>query len=187
MNDGNSNLACPYCNNCDCFCRMEAFKIRSLDSAHYYPYCSDAYWIGLCNRIVFSDHINHHHLKERIKNMKETPMDVDAYIAAAPKQVQGMLKELRDTIRKIAPDADERISYGMPYYGYKGRLVYFAVHKKHIGLYVPPPVIAEHKNDLKGYETTQATVRFPIDKPLPLELVTKLIKARMKKNEMKNR
>jgi uncharacterized protein YdhG (YjbR/CyaY superfamily) len=119
--------------------------------------------------------------------MKEASIDVDGYIAAAPKELQGMLNELRDAIRKTAPDADERISYGMPYYGYKGRLAYFAVHKKHIGLYVPPPIIAEHKNDLKDYETTQAAVRFPIDKPLALELVKKLIKARMKKNEMKSR
>ncbi|HEY2931027.1 MAG TPA: DUF1801 domain-containing protein [Acidobacteriota bacterium] len=113
------------------------------------------------------------------------PKSVDAYIAAAPKEVQRKLKELRATIRKTAPDAEERISYGMPYYGYKGRLAYFAAFKKHIGLYVPPPVIEEHKSELKDYETARATVRFPLDKKLPIALIRKLVRARMKKNEAK--
>lgn len=113
------------------------------------------------------------------------PKSVDAYIAAAPKEVQGKLKELRAAIRKTAPTAEERISYGMPYYGYKGRLAYFAAFKKHIGFYIPTPVIEEHKKELQNYETARATVRFPIDKPIPVALVKKLIKARMKKNEAK--
>ena len=115
--------------------------------------------------------------------MKKAPKDVAAYIAGAPKEVRGKLKELRATIRKMAPDAEERISYGMPYYGYKGRVAYFAAFKKHIGLYVPSPVTEEHKKELKDYETAKATIRFPIEKPLPIALVKKLIKARMKKNE----
>ncbi len=64
---------------------------------------------------------------------------VDAYIAAAPKEAQSKLRELRAAIRETAPTAEERISYGMPYYAYKGRLAYFAAFKKHIGLYVPAP------------------------------------------------
>lgn len=111
------------------------------------------------------------------------PKDVDAYIAAAPKEVQGKLEELRAVIRKTAPTADERISYGMPYYAYKGRLAYFSVWKAHIGLYIPTPVIEEHESELDTYETTDATVRFPLDKKLPLALISKLLRARMKKNE----
>ena len=111
------------------------------------------------------------------------PKSVDAYIAAAPKETQKKLKELRAAIREVAPTAEERISYGMPYYGYKGRLAYFSAFKNHIGLYVPTPVIEEHKKELKEYETARATVRFPNDKPLSIGLVKKLIKARMKKNE----
>ena len=111
------------------------------------------------------------------------PTDVDAYIAAAPKEVQGKLKELRAVIKKTAPTAVERISYGMPYYAYKGRLAYFSFWKAHIGLYLPTPVIAEHKAELKAYETTMATVRFPLDKKLPVALIRKLVRARMKKNE----
>jgi uncharacterized protein YdhG (YjbR/CyaY superfamily) len=88
-------------------------------------------------------------------------------------------------IKEVVPTAVERISYGMPYYDYKGRLAYFAFAKSHIGLYIPPPVIEEHESELKNYETAKATIRFPIDKPLPIALVKKLIKVRMKKNETK--
>ena len=109
--------------------------------------------------------------------------DVDEYIAKAPKEVRVKLKELRTIIKSTAPKAEEHISYGMPYYDYKGRLVYFAFAKKHIGLYVPPPVIEEHKKELKDYGTAKATVRFPLNKKLPLPLIKKLVKARVKKNE----
>jgi uncharacterized protein YdhG (YjbR/CyaY superfamily) len=117
--------------------------------------------------------------------MKRTPKpkDVDAYIATAPKEVQGKLKELRAVIKKTAPKAVERISYGMPYYSYNGRLAYFSFWKAHIGLYLPTPVIEEHESELAAYETTRATVRFPLAKKLPVELIKKLVTARMKKNE----
>jgi len=117
--------------------------------------------------------------------MKKTPKDVDAYIAKAPKEVQGKLKELREAIRKTAPDAQECISYGIPYYSYKGRLVYFAVFKKHIGLYIPPPIIKKYKSELEDYVTTEAAIRLPIDKSLPIAFIKKLIKAKMKDNKNK--
>jgi len=79
----------------------------------------------------------------------------------------------------------ERISYGMPFYDYKGRLAYFGLAKAHIGLYIPPPVIEEHKKELADYETAKSTVRFPLDKKLPVTLIKKLVQARMKKNEAK--
>ena len=109
--------------------------------------------------------------------------NVDEYIAQAPKEVQEKLKELRAVIRTTAPGAEERISYGMPYYDYKGRLVYFQLWKKHIGFYVPTPVVEEHKSELKGYETTKATVRFPLDEKLPLALIEQLVQARVRKND----
>jgi uncharacterized protein YdhG (YjbR/CyaY superfamily) len=117
--------------------------------------------------------------------MKNTPKarDVDGFIEAAPKAAQPKLKELRALIKKTAPTAQERISYGMPYYHYQGRLAYFNAWKSHIGLYLPTPIVAEHKNELAGYETTKATIRFPLDKKLPVALIRKLIKARMKKND----
>jgi uncharacterized protein YdhG (YjbR/CyaY superfamily) len=115
------------------------------------------------------------------------PKDVDAYIAAASKEVQGKLKELRAAIRKTAPAAVERISYGMPYYAYKGRLAYFRAWKAHIGLYVPTPVVEEHAKELAAYEASGATIRFPLDKKLPVALIRKLVRARMKKNEAKKK
>lgn len=75
----------------------------------------------------------------------------------------------------------------MPYYGYKGRLAYFGLAKNHIGLYIPPPVVADHKDELKEYKTATATVQFPNDKPLPISLIKKLVKARVKINEESKR
>lgn len=117
--------------------------------------------------------------------MKNTqrPKDVDSYIAAAPYDVQAKLNELRMLIRKTAPAAVERISYGMPYYEYKGRLAYFSIWKTHIGVYIPTPIIEEHKSELAAYETTEATIHLSLNKKLPAALLRKLIKARMKRNE----
>jgi uncharacterized protein YdhG (YjbR/CyaY superfamily) len=112
------------------------------------------------------------------------PKTVDAYIKSAPKEVRAKLVQLRKLIKSAAPKAKEKISYGMPYYGYKGRLAYFAYAKRHIGLYVMPPIIQAHKNELKDYETSRATVRFPLDKRLPVALINKLVKSGVKKNEV---
>lgn len=113
------------------------------------------------------------------------PKTVDAYIRSAPKEVRPALNELRAAIKAAAPGAEERISYRMPYYGFKGRLAYFAAFKNHIGLYIPTPVVEEFKEELRGYETARAAIRFPIGKKLPVGLIKKLIKARLKKNEAK--
>src|SRR6266699_557549 len=96
--------------------------------------------------------------------MKKIPKDVDAYIAAAPTEARSKLVQLRKIIKAAAPKADEVISYKVPYYKYHGALVYFAAFKNHIGFFVPPPIIEEHKLELKGYETAKATVRFPTGK-----------------------
>jgi len=109
--------------------------------------------------------------------------DVDAYIANAPKETQAKLTELRSFIKALVPTAEEKISYAMPFYSYKGRLVYFAVAKKHIGLYIPPPIIEDHQEDLKAYGTTKSAVHLPLDKELPWPLIEKLIQARMRHNE----
>ena len=111
------------------------------------------------------------------------PKSVDDYIAAADPAVRRKLKALRAAIRAVAPNAEERLSYGMPYYAYKGRLAYFAAFKEHIGLYVPSPVVAQHKQELRGYKTALATVQLPLDEKLPIALIKKLIRARRKLNE----
>lgn len=106
---------------------------------------------------------------------------VDAYIAAAPKAAQPRLRQLRKMVKEVAPKAQERLSYGMPYYDYRGRLIYFSVFKNHIGVY-PVGEAAKHK-DLAGYMTGKGTYRFPLDEPMPMELLKKLVEARVKKND----
>jgi len=98
-------------------------------------------------------------------------------------EVRSKLEEVRSAIKQAAPDAAESISYKMAYYSYKGRLAWFGLHDSHIGLYLRPPVIAEHKKELAGYQTTKSAVHLDLDKPIPVALVKKLVKARLKKNE----
>jgi uncharacterized protein YdhG (YjbR/CyaY superfamily) len=108
---------------------------------------------------------------------------VAAYIATAPPAVRGKLRTLRAAIRKAAPAAAESISYGMPFYSHKGRLAYFGFARKHIGLYIPTPVVAEHKSELRGFATAAATIRFPLDRALPVGLIGKLVRARVRMND----
>lgn len=110
------------------------------------------------------------------------PESVDEYIALAPRELRSRLREIRAIIRAAAPGALEKLSYGMPYYSLGGRLAYFAYAKNHIGLYLPPPVIQDHRAELKAYETAKATVRFPHERRLPKGLIAKLVKARAKLN-----
>ena len=110
---------------------------------------------------------------------------VNAYIAAAPEEVRAKLRAIRAAIKKAAPKAEEKISYGMPYYAYQGRLAYFAYAKQHIGLYAMPPVVQDHQKELKKYRTSTATIRFPLKEKLPVALIKKLVKAGVKNNEMK--
>ena len=118
--------------------------------------------------------------------MKTGPAkDVAAYIAAAPAKARPMLRQLRRAIRAAAPKADERISYRMPYYHHHGRLIYFAAYANHIGLYIRGRAKGELAAELKPYQTSKATLRFPIGGKVPVGLVTKLVKARVKENEAK--
>lgn len=114
------------------------------------------------------------------------PKTVEAYIQAAPREHRAILNGMRAAIRKAAPKALEKISYGMPYYAYRGRLVYFRLSKGHLGLYIPPPILQDHRKELKGYSTSSsATLRFSLDKKLPTALVAKLVRARARYNEAK--
>ena len=109
------------------------------------------------------------------------------YIAAAPKVMQAKLRQIRAIIKLAAPKAEERISYGMPHYAYNGRLVYFAWAKHHIGFYALPTAIEAHIKELKKYQTSKATVQFPLDKPLPVALIKRLIAYRVKENSKRAR
>lgn len=109
--------------------------------------------------------------------------DVDGYIASAPKEVQIKLKQLRGIIQDAAPNANESISYGMPYYFYSGRLVYFGLFKNHIGLFIPPPIIEQYKMELKDFNKTKSSLHLSLNNDLPVSLIKKLIKARIKWNK----
>ena len=119
----------------------------------------------------------------KAKTNRAAPKDVDAYIAAAPKAVQPMLSELRQVIRSAAPNASERISYGMPSYDYHGRLGHFAGYEGHVGLYGVAHVEHEHGASIAKYLDGQSTLRFPVGQKLPVALIRKLIKARVTQNE----
>lgn len=108
--------------------------------------------------------------------------DVDAYIAAAPEQVRPILRQVRGTIRKAAPEAKETISYRIPAYMLNGPLVYFAVFPDHISVYPAPRGAAEFKKALAGYKGGKGTVQFPLDKPIPYGLITRIVKYRVDLN-----
>jgi len=108
---------------------------------------------------------------------------IDEYIATFPKDVQKIMKQLRTTIKAAAPKAEEKISYQMPTFTLNDKyLVYFAGWKTHIAFYGAPRGNAEFKEDLSAYETGQGTLKFPLDKPMPLDLITKIVKFRVAEN-----
>jgi len=111
--------------------------------------------------------------------------DVDSYIAAAPEKQQAMMKKLRAAIKSAAPEAQEMISYGIPGYKYRGMLAYFASAKKHVAVYpVSNGFLDEHREEIQGYGTSgKGTLRFPLDRPVPVALVKKWVKTRVKENE----
>jgi uncharacterized protein YdhG (YjbR/CyaY superfamily) len=113
---------------------------------------------------------------------KNAPENADAYIASFPEEMQVLLEQLRATILKAAPGAEEVISYGMPAYKYHGMLVYFAGWKNHIGFYAMPSGNIAFAKELSKYQGAKGSVQFPADEPLPLSLVTKIVKFRMKEN-----
>ena len=114
------------------------------------------------------------------------PLSVDEYIAAAPEAVQPLLIELRETIRAAAPKADERISYGMPYYHFHGRLAYFQEHARHIGLYAFSLEDARAVG-LEQHMSAKSTLQFRLDQPLPIAAIRNLIEQRVRTIEAKGR
>ncbi len=116
--------------------------------------------------------------------MKKRFSSVDEYVSAFPKDVQDVLQQIRQTIRDAAPDAEETISYNMPAFKLNGNLVWFGAFKNHIGFYPRESAIEEFKEKLRGYELSkvQGTVKFPLDKPIPLNLVREMVKFRVREN-----
>lgn len=111
--------------------------------------------------------------------------NIDEYIANFPEATQKYLHQIRATIHAAAPEAEEKISYQMPAFFWKGILVYFAGYKNHIGFYPTGSGIEAFKDDLSGYVTSKGTVRFPLDQPLPLDLIERMVRFRRAENEKK--
>lgn len=112
---------------------------------------------------------------------------MDEYIARFPKDIREILETLRVTIRKAAPSVEEKISYAIPTFTLNGNLVHFAAFKNHIGFYPAPSGIEAFKKELSVYEGAKGSVKFPIDKPLPLGLISKIVKFRVKENSEKTK
>lgn len=112
------------------------------------------------------------------------PKNIDEYIARFPVDIQAMLEQIRTTIKKIVPEAEETISYGIPTFNLNGTyLIYFAAYKNHIGFYPVPGEIEKVDKGFASYKTSgKGTIQFPLNKPMPLNLITKLVKYKVKEN-----
>jgi uncharacterized protein YdhG (YjbR/CyaY superfamily) len=117
----------------------------------------------------------------------KTPKTIDDYIGRFPKEVQARLEQMRSTIRKAAPKADESISYGIPSFTLNGKLVWYAAFKNHIGFYPRTSGIAAFKKELAPYRQAKGSVQFPLDKPLPLSIVSRIVKFRVNENLSKRK
>ena len=116
---------------------------------------------------------------------RQTPASIDAYIAAFPPEVQVILQEVRRTIRNTAPDAEETISYQIPAFKLNGVLVYFAAFKQHIGFYPPVRGDARLEKAVARYAGEKGNLRFPLDEPMPLALIERIVKLRVKQDSAK--
>jgi len=114
--------------------------------------------------------------------MGRAPTNIDEYIAGFPEPIQAKLEKMRRTIRKAAPQASETISYQIPTFALEGNLVHFAAFKSHISFFPTSSGIEKFKRELSGYKGSRGTVRFPLDQPIPLPLVAKIVKFRVAEN-----
>jgi uncharacterized protein YdhG (YjbR/CyaY superfamily) len=113
---------------------------------------------------------------------KIKPKNIDEYIASFPKDIQEVLEKIRMTIKQAAPDAQETIKYEMPTFTLNGNLVYFAAFKKHIGFYPPPIGLLKSRNELATYQGPKGSLIFPLDKPIPYDLISIIVTFRVKEN-----
>jgi uncharacterized protein YdhG (YjbR/CyaY superfamily) len=107
---------------------------------------------------------------------------IDEYISTFPEDVRRILNELRQTIKEVAPDAEETINYQIPTFTLNGNLVHFAAFENHIGFYPTPRGMEAFKKELSGYKSAKGSVQFPIDEPLPLPLIRRIVEYRVKEN-----
>jgi uncharacterized protein YdhG (YjbR/CyaY superfamily) len=113
---------------------------------------------------------------------KNKPQNIDEYIAGFPPEIQEILQKVRQTIHAAAPDAEETISYAMPTFKLHGNLVHFAAFKNHIGFYPTPTGIEAFKEDLAVYGRSKGTAQFPLDQPIPYDLIRRITEYRLREN-----
>jgi uncharacterized protein YdhG (YjbR/CyaY superfamily) len=118
-----------------------------------------------------------------VEQHSDPPTTIDAYIAHFPEDVQQILRQVRAVIREAAPHASERISYQMPTFYLNGNLVHFGVHKTHIGFYPTPSGIEAFKEEISGYKWAKGSVQFPLDQPMPYDLIRRMVEFRVAENE----
>jgi len=113
------------------------------------------------------------------------PNNIDEYIAAFPRETQELLEQVRTIIRQSAPEAVEIISYGMPAFKHHGILVYFAGYQNHIGFYPTASGIKAFQKEISGFKNSKGAVQFPLNKPLPFELISRIVQFRVNENLLK--
>ncbi len=113
--------------------------------------------------------------------------NIDEYITDFPENIQEKLTQIRQVIKGSAPGAREAISYGMPTYKLNGNLVHFAAFKDHIGFFPTPSGVSAFQKELSLYGTSKGTIRFPLDKPIPFELIKKIVKFRVREASAKDK
>jgi len=112
---------------------------------------------------------------------------MDEYISQFSEEIQDLLNKIRRTIKESVPDAKETINYGIPTFKLKGNLVHFAAFKKHIGFYPTPSGISAFKKELSSYDIAKGSIKFPLNKPIPFDLIRKIVKYRVNENNSNNR
>jgi len=134
------------------------------------------------------DEAGEYQMKDSNPKKTTRPGSVDEYLSALPQQKRAALQKLRKIIKSVVPDTTEVISYQIPVFKYKGRpLVGFGAAKNHCSFYIMSSAVTKaHKDDLKSYDTSVGTIRFPATKPLPATLVTKVVKARIAENNVRD-
>ncbi|MFN2194899.1 MAG: iron chaperone [Anaerolineales bacterium] len=113
---------------------------------------------------------------------QKAPTTIDEYIAGFPPDMQEILQKIRMTVKEAAPDAQEKISYQMPTFAQYGNLVHFAAYKNHIGFYPVPSGMEAFKQELSQYQSGKGSVRFPLDEPIPYDLISRIVKFRVQEN-----
>jgi len=117
-----------------------------------------------------------------VRTTQTPPRSIDEYIAAFPDDVQEVLEKIRLRIRKAAPDAEETVRYGLPTFRLEGNLVHFGAWREHVGFYPTPTGIEKFEKELSVYERAKGSVKFPLARPVPLALISRIVKFRVKEN-----